>query len=86
MYNLNIKEIARKELDNISDPFFTKIDEVILSLRENPCPRKKSKKVKKINGDIYKISTGEMEILYTINEKQKAVIIYSIQYSDDIYK
>ncbi|GEM_PF-5596059 len=38
MYNLIIKKSARKELDNIPNPFFLKIDEAILALKNNPYP------------------------------------------------
>jgi len=46
MYNLIIKKSARKELDNISAPFFLKIDEAILTLKNNPYPFPQSKKLK----------------------------------------
>jgi len=38
VYKLIIKKSARKELDNISNPFFLKIDEAILALKNNPHP------------------------------------------------
>ena len=44
VYKLIIKKSARKELDNISDPFFLKIDEAVLALKNNPHPYPQSKK------------------------------------------
>ena len=38
MYRLVIKKSAKKELDNIADHQFLKIDKAILGLRENPFP------------------------------------------------
>jgi len=37
MYKLAIKKSARKELDNLPDKDFLKIDKAIISLRDNPC-------------------------------------------------
>ncbi len=36
MYRLVIKKTARKELDDLPDQAFLKIDKAILSLKENP--------------------------------------------------
>ena len=38
MYNLIIKKSARKELDNIPNLLFLKIDEAVLALKDNPYP------------------------------------------------
>jgi mRNA-degrading endonuclease RelE of RelBE toxin-antitoxin system len=46
MYRLVIKKTARKELDNLPDQKFLKIDKTILSLKENPFPHPQSIKLK----------------------------------------
>jgi mRNA-degrading endonuclease RelE of RelBE toxin-antitoxin system len=78
MYNLVIKELARKELDKVPDACFLKIDEVILSLRENPyiCPE--SKKLQGANK--YRLSVGKSKIFYIIDEERKTIIIYCVQH------
>jgi mRNA-degrading endonuclease RelE of RelBE toxin-antitoxin system len=42
MYRLVIKKTARKELDNLPDQIFLKIDKAILLLKENPYPHPQS--------------------------------------------
>jgi mRNA-degrading endonuclease RelE of RelBE toxin-antitoxin system len=37
-YALEIKRSAQKELDALGDPLFTRIDEKILTLADNPRP------------------------------------------------
>jgi len=46
MHRLVIKRTARKELDNLPDQIFLKIDKAILSLKENPYPHPQSIKLK----------------------------------------
>lgn len=60
MHKLIIKKSARKELDNISNPFFLKIDEAILALKNNPHPYPQSKKLKGENK--YRLRAGLPEV------------------------
>lgn len=46
MYSLEIKKTARKELDNLPDHIFLKIDKAILSLKKDPYPYPQSKELK----------------------------------------
>lgn len=78
MYNLVIKELARKELDNISDSYFLEIDEAILSLEKNPHHRPESKKLQGVNK--HRLSVGKFKIFYTIDEERKTIIIYCVQH------
>ncbi|MCC6325023.1 MAG: type II toxin-antitoxin system RelE/ParE family toxin [Candidatus Brocadia sp.] len=84
MYKLIIKKSARKELDNISNPFFLKIDEAILSLKNNPHPYPQSKKLK--GDDKYRLRVGDFRVIYTVDEKQKIITIYRIRHRKDIYR
>jgi mRNA-degrading endonuclease RelE of RelBE toxin-antitoxin system len=46
MYKLAIKKSARKELDNLLDQIFLKVDKSMLSLKDNPFPYPQAKKLK----------------------------------------
>ncbi len=84
MYKLIIQKSARKELDNIPDPFFLKIDEAILSLRENPYPFPQSKKLK--GNDKHRLRIGDFRVVYTVDEKQKVITIYRLRHRKDVYR
>ncbi len=84
MYNLIIKKSARKELDNIPNPFFLKIDEAILALKNNPCPYPQSKKLK--GEDKHRLRVGDFRVVYTIDENQKIITIYRVRHRKDIYR
>ncbi|KKO18600.1 MAG: hypothetical protein BROFUL_02701 [Candidatus Brocadia fulgida] len=84
MYKLIMKKSARKELDNISNPFFLKIDEAILALKNNPHPYPQSKKLK--GEDKYRLRVGDFRVIYTVDEKQKIISIYRIRHRKDIYR
>lgn len=86
MYKLIIKNSARKELDNISNPFFTKIDEAILSLKENPYPHPQSKRLKGEYEDKHRLRVGDFRIIYAVDEKLKTITIYRIRHRKDIYR
>ncbi len=84
MYKLIIQKSARKELDNIADPFFLKIDDAILSLKENPYPFPQSKKLK--GEDMHRLRVGDFRVVYMVDEKQKVITIYRIRHRKDVYR
>jgi len=84
VYKLTFKKSARKELDDIPDPEFLKIDEAILSLKVQPRPYPQSKKLK--GEDKYRLRIGDYRVVYTINEKQKVITIYRVRHRKDVYR
>jgi mRNA interferase RelE/StbE len=84
MYKLEIKKSARKELDNLPDQIFLKIDKAIGSLKENPFPHPQARKLK--GEDACRLRVGDYRVIYSVNEKHKTVIIFCVRHRRDAYR
>jgi len=84
VYRLTIKKSAKKELDAISNPDFLKIDEAILSLKDQPFPHPQSKKLK--GQDRCRLRVGDYRVVYTVDEKQRTVVIYRVRHRREVYR
>lgn len=84
MYRLIIKKSARKELDNLPEHLFMKIDKSILSLKENPFPYPQSKKLKGKNK--CRLRVGDYRVVYSVAEEQKVITIFRVRHRKDIYR
>ena len=62
---------VEKEIDNLSDTDFEKIDAAIRALKDNPRPHR----CKKLTGNIYRIRVGAYRVIYQINDKKRTVEI-----------
>jgi mRNA interferase RelE/StbE len=69
MYRLAIKKSARKELDDLPDQIFLRVDESILSLRENPFPYPHAKKLKGENK--CRLRVGDYRVVYSCRCRPK---------------
>ncbi|MBF0473794.1 MAG: type II toxin-antitoxin system RelE/ParE family toxin [Nitrospirae bacterium] len=84
MYKIVIKKSATKEMNNITDPDFSKIAKTILSLNEKPYPYPQSKRLK--GEDKYRLRVGNYRIVYTIDEKQRLITIFKVCHRKDVYR
>lgn len=84
MYKLKIKKTARKELDDLPDTIYLKIDEAILSLKENPFPYPQSKKLK--GEDKRRLRVGDYRVVYTVDEKEKVITIFRVRHRKEVYR
>jgi mRNA interferase RelE/StbE len=84
MYKLAIKKSARKELDNLPDQIFLKVDKSILSLKENPSPYPQAKKLKGENK--CRLRIGDYRVVYSVDEDQKTITIYRVRHRKDVYR
>jgi len=84
MYRLAIKKSARKELDNLPDQIFLKVDKSILSLKEDPFPYPQAKKLKGENR--CRLRVGDYRVVYSVDEDQKTVTIYRVRHRKDVYR
>jgi mRNA interferase RelE/StbE len=84
MYELAIKKSARKELDDLSDKDFLKIDKAIISLRDNPFPYPQSKKLK--GDDRCRLRVGDYRVVYAVDESRKIITIYRVRHRRDVYR
>jgi len=62
MYEIKIKKSAKKDLDDLDDKIYVRIDRAIQGLKNDPFPRG----VKKLTGEEnrYRIRVGKYRILY----------------------
>jgi mRNA interferase RelE/StbE len=82
-YQLFLKRSAEKELSELTGKTHDRIVKKLLEMRENPLPRG----VRKLQGrEGYRIRMGHYRILYTIDETQKKIEIFSIAHRQEVYK
>ncbi|OQW94596.1 MAG: hypothetical protein BWK79_05395 [Beggiatoa sp. IS2] len=82
-YQLFLKRSAEKELSELTGKTHDKIVERLLEMKENPLLRG----ARKLQGrEGYRIRIGHYRILYTIDETQKRIEIFSIAHRQDVYK
>ena len=84
MFELKIKKTALKDLNNLDNEIFIKIDKAILSLKENSHPIQSQKLKGKTNQ--YRLRLGNYRILYEINKITKSITIYRIKHRQSAYK
>jgi len=83
MYEIKIKKSAKKDLDDLDDKIYVRIDRAIQGLKNDPFPRG----VKKLTGEEnrYRIRVGKYRILYEIDQKDKTIVIYRIKLRKTAY-
>ncbi|MDI6735654.1 MAG: type II toxin-antitoxin system RelE/ParE family toxin [bacterium] len=85
MYKIEIDEKAEKQLCELPQDIFEKVNEVILSLKYQSRP----KGVKKLEGvqNGWRIEVRKKyRILYTIDDKNKVVTIFKVKHRKDVYR
>lgn len=83
-YTVFIKESAKKELEKIPEPYFSKIETTILNLEENPLPQG-SKKLKGTSSS-YRVRVSNYRIVYTIDNAVLLVEIIKVGHRKAVYK
>jgi mRNA interferase RelE/StbE len=85
MYQIVLKESARKELLRIPKVAIGKIAHAIDGLEIEPRPLG-VKKLKGSEEDLYRIRVGDYRIIYAISDTIRVVNIRKIGHRKDIYK
>jgi len=82
-YSLEIKPSAQKELDELEDPVFARIDTKILALASDPRPAG----CKKLKGykDQWRIRVGDYRVIYIIDDDSKTVTVTHVAHRRDVY-
>ena len=77
MYEIKIKKSAKKDLDDLDDKMYVRIDRAIQGLRNDPFPGG----IKKLRGEEnrYRIREGKYRILCEVDQKNKTIVIYRIK-------
>lgn len=74
-YEIILRSAAKKQLDELSEPEFLRVSNVINELEQNPRPFK----VKKLAGsDYYRVRTGDLRLVYHLNGKNHVLTIVRI--------
>jgi mRNA interferase RelE/StbE len=82
-YIVNLKRSAERELEHLPKQIHDRMVNILISLKENPLPTG----VKKLHGrDGYRIRVGNYRILYTIDDSQRAVEVFSIAHRKEVYR
>ena len=82
-YKVSIKRSAEKEMDCLPPIIHKRISNKILSLSKNPRPTGHTKLTA---SEGYRIRMGSYRVLYTIDDRAKHVLIYSVGHRKEIYR
>lgn len=84
MYSLTITKSARKQLDDLEDSLFHRIDSALTKLSANPRPSG----CKKLRGfrDVWRIRIGTYRVIYQIDESRKQVTVLGVLHRKEAYR
>ena len=84
-YSIEITASAKKEMGGLPASAHRRIAEAILSLKSNPRPRPKSKKLRSPH-EGYRIRIGTWRVLYVVNDEASLVIVYAVRHRREAYR
>ncbi len=71
-YTVEIKQLAKREMDRLPDNIQKRISEKILNLESNPRPPG----IRKLQGgEGYRLHIGDYRVLYTVNDQTRHVLV-----------
>jgi len=83
-YELRMTSRAEKELDDLPDDIYRRIDEAVLGLADEPRP---ARAVKLTDSDgRWRIRVGEYRVLYTVDDAAEVVTIGRVLHRRDAYR
>jgi mRNA interferase RelE/StbE len=83
-YAVTIRRSARKELEGVSSPFYEKIEEKLLALRNTPRPQ--GCKILKGTENFWRIRIGDYRVIYQIDDAMKTVTVIKVGHRREIYR
>ena len=84
MYALLIKRSAERDLRRLPRAFFERVNERILSLRDDPRPHGVRELVGALEG--WRIRVGDHRILYQIDDDAQTVTIVRVKHRREAYR
>ena len=82
-YEVRVIPAAEREMDKLPTPIHTRISRRILSLEDNPRP----KGTKKLSGrEEYRLRVGDYRVLYTVDDKNSIVTIFTVGHRREAYR
>jgi len=83
-YEIQFKSSAWKAFNKLEGEARGRIAEAVMSLAENPRPRKARKLSGK--GDFYRIRAGDYRVIYEVRENALVVQIVKVGHRREVYK
>ncbi|OGC10088.1 hypothetical protein A3J90_04085 [candidate division WOR-1 bacterium RIFOXYC2_FULL_37_10] len=84
-YKILVTSKAKKDFKKIDHFQIKRIDSAILNLENNPYPQGVKRLIAQDLSQ-FRIRVGDYRILYDVDEKNKAIIIFRIGHRKDIYR
>ena len=83
-YAIEIKPSAQRELDDLEDALFARVDRKILTLADNPRPPG----CKKLKGyrNHWRIRIGDWRVVYTVDDGERLVSITRVAHRREVYE
>ena len=82
-YEVRILRAAEKEMDKLSALVHHRLSQKLLLLEQNPRPRGSKRLTSR---EEYRLRVGNYRILYTINDKNRVVTIFSMGHRREVYR
>ena len=82
-YRVDIRPAARRELEKLRQPMFTRMSGAIAALSVNPRPRGCTKLVD--TDSDYRVRVGDYRVLYEVFDKERLVLVYRIRHRSKVY-
>lgn len=84
-YRIILDNRVKRDYANFSDETVKRIDRKLIELAENPRPRG-ALKLKNRKGNGYRIRIGDLRLLYTVDDIDRFVKVYSIGNRKEVYR
>jgi mRNA interferase RelE/StbE len=84
IYRVILKPSARKELDDIPDHDYRRIDEAIIALKLNPFPFPQSKQLK--GESTRRLRVGMYRVVYEVDQVEMTVTVYRVRHRRESYR
>jgi mRNA interferase RelE/StbE len=82
-YTVETKKSAEREMNRLPDAIHRRVSEKILALEADPRPPG-SRKLE--GGEGYRLRVGNYRVLYTINDQERCLLIYSVAHRREAYR
>lgn len=82
-YSVQIKKSAEREMDHLPTAVHARVSEKILALEINPRP---PGSIKLKGGEGYRLRVGNYRVLYTVEDKTRQVLIFSVAHRREAYR
>lgn len=74
-YEILLDPSAKRDLDDLCERDFKRVNKKIISLSTNPRPRK----TRKLDNSIFRIRVGSWRVIYVVDDGNKKIIISRVK-------